>query len=93
MIAYFVIKRKNEEDVFVIPEAACRVQATPESFEKFISVNPDFGSWTGDSCSDLSPEHFGTIVASRAEGGDVCILKEDLWRERMFFYMSGAKKG
>ncbi len=91
MIAYFVHDKRKDKDVFVIPDAACSVQATPERFEKFIAVKPDFGAWTGDSCSDLSPEHFGTIVATRAEGGDICILKEDLWRERMFFYMSGAK--
>ena len=92
MIAYFVHDQKKDEDVFVIPEAGCSVKATPERFEKFISVTPDFSSWTGESCSDLAPEHFGTIVATRAEGGDVRIFKENLWRERMFFYMSGAKK-
>jgi hypothetical protein len=92
MNAYFVHDKKKEDDVIVLPDAGCSVKVTPERFEKFISVKPDFGSWTGDACSDLKPENFGTILATRVEGGDVCILKEELWRERMFFYMSGAKK-
>ena len=92
MIAYYVYDKKKDDDRIVLPDAGCSVEVTPETFEKFISVKPEFDTWTGDSCSNLSPEHFGTIVATRADGGDVCIDKEELWRERMFFYMSGAKK-
>ena len=51
--------------------------------EAFISVKPDFASWSGDACGELSPEDFGTIVASREEGGDVCVVNHDLWRSRM----------
>jgi hypothetical protein len=90
MIAYFVHDKTKKEDSIVLPDAGCRISVTPEQFEKFISVKPEFHKWTGDACPDLSPEHFGTIVASRHEEGDVCIFYDDIWRERMFFYMSGA---
>ena len=92
MIAYYVYDKKKDDDRIVLPEAGCSVKVTPEAFEKFIAVKPEFATWTGDSCANLTPEHFGTIVAQRADGGDVSIQKEELWRERMFFFMSGAKK-
>ena len=92
MIAYFVHNTESKKDTIVIPDAGCSVLLTPDRFEKFISVEPEFNQWTGDACSDLAPEDFGTVVASRHERGDVCILHDDLWRERMFFYMTGAKE-
>jgi len=90
MIAYFVHDKGKKQDSIVLPDTGCRVSVTPQNFERFISVKPDFGQWTGEACSDLTPEHFGTVVASRHEGGDVCIFHNDIWRERMFFYMTGA---
>jgi hypothetical protein len=90
MIAYFVHDKKKKQDSIVLPETGCRVLVTPEHFEKFIAVKSQFHEWTGEACSDLAPEQFGTIVASRHEGGDVCIFHDDIWRERMFFYMSGG---
>jgi hypothetical protein len=55
--------------------------------ERFISVKPDFANWTGTSCSFVTPEEFGTVIASRDDQGDVCIVRQDLWRERMFANM------
>lgn len=92
MIAYFVHDKKKNQDSIVLPDNGCRVAVTPEQFEKFISVKPEFNQWTGEACFDLAPELFGTVVASRHEGGDVCIFHDDIWRERMFFYMTGAVK-
>ena len=90
MIAYFVHDKKKDKDSIILPDSGCMVSVTPQEFERFISVKPEFSQWTGESCSDLAPEHFGTVVATRQEGGDVRIFHDDLWRERMFFYMSGA---
>ena len=87
MIAYYVHDEKKQEDLIVIPEMGCAIAVTKKAFEEFISVNPVFAKWSGDSCDTLSPESFGTVVATREEGGDVCILKEDIWRERMAHYM------
>ncbi len=92
MIAYFVHDEKKEKDTIAIPEIGCCVSVTPESFERFISVEPKFSKWEGEECKNLDPKELGTVVASRPEDGDVCIHHDELWRERMFFYMSGAKE-
>lgn len=90
MIAYFVHDPKTDQDTIVLPDARCRVTVTPERFEKFISVDPDFSQWTGETCSDVVPEDLGTIVASREDNGDVCIFEDELWRKRMFVYMTAT---
>jgi hypothetical protein len=90
MIAYFVYDKKKKQDSIVLPDIGCRISVTPEQFEKFIAVKPEFHKWTGEACSDVPPEHFGTVVASRHEKGDVCIFHDEIWRERMFFYMNGG---
>lgn len=86
MIAYLVHDSKKERDLFVLPDMGCAVAATPERFESFISPRPAFAEWSGDACGDLAPEDFGTVVATREEPGDVCILDADLWRRRMDHY-------
>jgi hypothetical protein len=90
MLAYYVHDPKKRKDIIVLPEMGCAVPVTPERLEAFISPAPVFAQWSGDSCGRISPEQFGTVVATREDGGDVCILKEDLWRERMSFYMTGG---
>ena len=87
MIAYYVHDSKKEIDLIVLPDMGCSVAVDAGRFEAFISVNPDFASWSGDACGELSPEDFGTIVASRNEGGDVCVVNHDLWRRRMTHYL------
>lgn len=86
MIAYYVHDKKKTDDLIVVPEMGCAIAVTKETFERFIEVNPVFAEWSGDSCGLVEPEDFGTVVATREEGGDVCILKEDLWRERLERY-------
>ena len=87
MIAYYVHDSKKETDLIVLPDMGCSVAVDAGRLEAFISVNPDFASWSGEACGLLSPEDFGTIVASRDEGGDVCVVNHDLWRRRMVHYL------
>jgi hypothetical protein len=87
MIAYFVHDSKKETDMIVLPDMGCSVAVDAERMETFISVKPDFASWSGDACGQLSPEDFGSIVASRDEAGDVCVVNHDLWRQRMGHYL------
>ena len=87
MIAYYVHDSKKEIDLIVLPDMGCSVAVDAGRLEAFISVKPDFASWSGDACGELSPEDFRTIVASRNEGGDVCVVNHDLWRRRMTHYL------
>ena len=87
MIAYYVHDSKKETDLIVLPDMGCSVAVDAGRMEAFISVNPDFASWSGEACGLLSPEDFGIIVASRDEGGDVCVVNHDLWRRRMAHYL------
>jgi hypothetical protein len=87
MIAYYVHDSKKETDLIVLPDMGCSVAVDAGRLEAFISVKPDFTSWSGEACGLLSPEDFGTIVASRDEGGDVCVVNHDLWRRRMAHFL------
>lgn len=91
MIAYYVYDEKKEDDTIVLPDMGCSVSVTADIFEKFISVEPDFTEWSGDACGDVSPEDFGTVIATREDVGDVCVTHDELWRKRMFFYMNKPK--
>ncbi len=88
MIAYLVHDTRKNSDQFILPQMGCAVAVTPGRFETFISPAPGFAEWSGDACGDVAPEDFGTVVATREEPGDVCILDDDLWRERMDFYLN-----
>jgi hypothetical protein len=87
MIAYFVHDSKKEKDLIVLPDRGCSVEVTPQLMETFISVDPVFASWSGDSCADFAPEDFGTVVATRDDGGDVCVMDHEVWRQRMEHYL------
>ena len=86
MIAYFVHDSKKQSDLIVLPDMGCAVNVDAERLETFISVAPVFAEWSGDACSGLAPEDFGTVIATREEGGDVCILDGDIWQDRMAHY-------
>ncbi len=90
MIAYYVHNSKTNKDRVVLPDMDCSVEMDGKLMETFIAVEPDFKSWAGDACGEMAPEEFGTVVATREEGADVCILKPDLWRQRMAFHMGTA---
>jgi hypothetical protein len=91
MLAYYVFDEKKENDTIVIPEMGCSIAVNADIFEKFISAEPDFTEWSGDACADVSPEDFGMVIASREDQGDVCVTNDEMWRKRMFFYMSQPK--
>jgi hypothetical protein len=35
----------------------------------------------------FATEDFGTVVATRDDGGDVCVIDHELWKERMEHYL------
>jgi len=49
MIAYYVHDSKKETDLIVLPDMRCSVAVDAARMEAFISVNPDFASWSGDT--------------------------------------------
>ena len=83
MIAYYVHKKRT--GMYTIEPAAigCSVPVDADRLITFISVKPEFKNWSGDACGNLSPEDFGTIIATRDESGDVQVVHENLWRKRM----------
>ena len=87
MIAYFVHDSKKEKDMVVLPDRECTIPVNRDRLEAFISVDPVFASWSGDACGLVAPEDFGVVIATRDDGGDVCVLNHDLWRERMEYYL------
>ena len=84
MIAYYVHDQRKARDTIYLPDLGCFVPVGKKAMERFISVKPDFANWTGQACALVEPEEFGTVVATRDDQGDVCIVRQDLWRERMF---------
>jgi hypothetical protein len=91
MIAYYVHDAKKETDTIIMPDMGCAVPVDAERMQAFISVDPSFARWSGDSCADLAPEDFGTVIATREEGGDVCVLDAVLWRERIAHHLGEVK--
>ena len=87
MIAYLVTNRQDQQDTIVVPEIGCSVPVDGDRMKAFISVRPDFATWSGNACESMAPEDFGDIVAIRDDCADVRILKEDLWREKMEYYL------
>jgi hypothetical protein len=87
MIAYFVHDEQKMSDTIYLPDMGCFVPVDRAAMERFISVTPEFANWTGQACVFVKPEEFGTVVASRDDQGDVCIVQQDLWRERMFAHL------
>jgi hypothetical protein len=83
MIAYFVHDSRKTQDTIYLPDLGCFVPVDPKAMERFISVKPDFANWTGPACAAVAPEEFGTVIATRDDQGDVCIVRQELWRERM----------
>ena len=84
MMAHFVHDRKKVRDTIYLPGLGCFIPVDKTAMERFISVEPDFANWRGQACALVNPEEFGTVVATRDDQGDVCIVQQDLWRERMF---------
>jgi hypothetical protein len=83
MIAYFVHNPRKNMDTVYLPDRGCFMAADTAVMERFIAVKPDFANWPGQACAVVEPEEFGTVVATRDDQGDVCIVNPDLWRKRM----------
>jgi hypothetical protein len=89
VIAYFVYNKQDQNDIIVIPDIGCRVPVDADRLQTFISVRPDFKEWSGNACDHMAAQDFGTILATRDDCGDVNIVNEKLWRERMGHYLGG----
>jgi hypothetical protein len=87
MIAYFVHNSNDNSDTILLSEMGCSVSVDAERMQAFISVRPVFAKWSGNACRDVSPEDFGIVIATREEDGDVCVLKPEIWKERMEYYL------
>jgi hypothetical protein len=87
MIAYFVHDEQKMSDTIYLPDMGCFVPVDRAAMERFISVKPDFAGWNGQVCVVVKPEDLGTVVATRDDQGDVCIVQQDLWRERMLTHL------
>jgi hypothetical protein len=87
MIAYYVHDSKKKDDLIILPEMECAVAVDKDRLEAFISVDPMFAKWSGDACANISPEDFGTVVATRDDDGDVCVINQELWKSRMLYYL------
>jgi len=83
MIAYFVHNSDTESDLIYLPEMHCFVAVDRDRMEAFISVDPDFASWIGETCELVTPEEFGDVIATREDEGDVSVLNHELWKERL----------
>ena len=87
MIAYFVHDPQKASDTIYLPDVGCFIPVDQAAMERFIAVQPDFANWKGQACTFVKPEEFGTVVATRNDEGDVCIIQQDLWRARMFAHL------
>lgn len=87
MKAFFVHDEKKQTDLMVVPETDNMVAVNQKVLEEFIAVEPDFTKYSGERLNDLPPETLGVVVATRKSDGDVCIVEEALWQQRMTFHL------
>jgi hypothetical protein len=87
MIAYFIHEKRKGRDTIYLPDRGCFVAVDKAAMERFISVKPDLAAWTGQACAPVEPKEFGTVVATRHDPGDVCVIEPDLWRKRMSVHL------
>lgn len=91
MKAFFVHDQKKQVDLMAVPETDNFVAVDREVMEEFIAVEPDFSKYSGDHLNNLPPEALGVIVATRRTDGDVCILEETLWQQKMAKHLGSAR--
>lgn len=86
MKAFFVHDKNKQTDLMVVPETDNMVAVTQKILEEFIAVEPDFAKYNGDCLNSLPPDTLGIVVATRKSDGDVCIIEEALWQQRMVYH-------
>lgn len=86
MKAFFVHDKNKQTDLIVVPEKDNMVAVNQKILEEFIAVAPDFSKYPGDPLNSLPPETLGIVVATRKSDGDVCIIEEALWQQRMVYH-------
>ena len=87
MKAFFIHDEKKQSDMLAIPETGYMVPMNQAAMEAFIAVSPDFSGYEGERLNGMPPETFGKVVATRNSDGDVCILDESLWQQRMAYHL------
>jgi len=87
MKAFFVYDVKQQKDIMVVPQKDIAITVDRSVMEEFIAVEPDFSKYAGDPLNETPPEALGVIVATRESDGDVCIVEEALWQQRMLFHL------
>ena len=90
MKAFYVHDENKQMDLMVVPDTDNIVAVDRNVMEEFIAVEPDFSKYSGDRLNDLPPETLGVVVATRKPDGDVCIVEEALWQQRMALHLGGA---
>lgn len=86
MKAFFVHDKNKQSDLMVVPETDSMVPVNRKILEEFIAVAPDFAKYTGEKLNRLPPDTLGIVVATRKPEGDVCIIEEALWQQRMGYH-------
>ena len=89
MKAYIVHDSSKAQDLMVIPDTDRSIPVNREVMEAFIAVKPDFTAFDGPALNGLPVETFGQVVATRTADGDVCIVDEALWQQRMAAHLGG----
>jgi hypothetical protein len=86
MKAFFVHDKKKQSDLMVVPETDTMIAVNQKILEEFIAVTPDFTKYPGEHLNRLPPDTLGIVVATRKSDGDVCIIEEALWQQRMVYH-------
>lgn len=87
MKAYFVHDDKKQQDLMILPEADRVCTVDRPIMADFIAVTPNFSQWTGEALNGLSPDTFGSVLATREDDGDVCVIDLPRWQQRMGFHL------
>ena len=88
MKAFFIHDSKKQQDWMVVPETDYMVPVDQGIMEAFIAVRPDFSKFKGERINGLPPETIGKIIATRTSEGDVCIVENAIWQQRMAYHLA-----
>lgn len=83
MKAYYVHNRQTGRDCIAIPENDRKITVDRDAMQTFIGVRPDFSDLTSEALNGCPPESLGTVIATRDDQGDVCVVDVVLWQQQM----------